>query len=493
MRSSRTNPLRVGDLSTLAVDAKSEPARQFWLARLSAVGSRPVLGEAAMSRAASSDPLFPPGLRLKMGRIWTRSDWDERRKLAEADALIDSVDKRGNPALAAELRATALANQKRAAEAVAAFENAQRLGGRSPDLLLSLAALHRAAGNTARFEQILWKVMSDHPGLAEAYLTLFQHYSGAGNANKALSVLQAWMLADPASPQARLLRTNVLMQVRQDAEAEQTLDSLLADQPEDAEVFATARQLYARDNKLAQWVRRLEDLRVKQPKNMVVVESLVDLYAESKRLAEGARVLDAAKAAVKDDPDLLYYLAHLYERIEDPNATEQLLERVLAVDPKHVVASNDLGYSWADQGKHLERAEGLIRIAVESEPDNSSYLDSLGWVLYKRGKFEDAKVPLARAAGEGDTAAPDVGTDPVVLDHLGDTLYRLNQTQDAVKLWRRCVERLGELDGAGIERPDLAKLRLQLRQKLRQADAGQPVKVAPVVETSSEAKQASKE
>ena len=73
------------------------------------------------------------------------------------------------------------------------------------------------------------------------------------------------MLADPTSPQARLLRINVLMQVQQDSEAEQTLDSLLADHPDDSEVFLTARQLYAGGNKLQQWTQRLEELRGKQP------------------------------------------------------------------------------------------------------------------------------------------------------------------------------------------------------------------------------------
>ena len=84
-----------------------------------------------------------------------------------------------------------LANLKEPAEAISAFDQAQKMGDKSPDLLISLAVLHRAGGNTTKFEQILWKLMSDQPGLAESYLTLFQYYSGAGNANKCLAFCRA--------------------------------------------------------------------------------------------------------------------------------------------------------------------------------------------------------------------------------------------------------------------------------------------------------------
>ena len=61
------------------------------------------------------------------------------------------------------------------------------------------------------------------------------------------------------------------------------------------------------------------------------------------------------------------------------------------MDPRHAAASNDLGYTWADEGKNLDGAERLVRVAVDAEPDNQSFLDSLGWVLYKRSKFSEAQ------------------------------------------------------------------------------------------------------
>jgi Tfp pilus assembly protein PilF len=154
--------------------------------------------------------------------------------------------------------------------------------------------------------------------------------------------------------------------------------------------------------------------------------------------------------------------------------TEQVLEQVVKIDPQHAAACNDLGYSWADEGKNLARAEQLVRVAVAKEPDNQSFLDSLGWVLYKRSSFQEARSRLEEAIGT--SSLPD----PVVLDHLGDTLYRLNQRAAAQSQWKHSQERLGK--PSADERDEYKQLRLQLQQKLKQAEAGADVTVAPVAQ-----------
>jgi tetratricopeptide (TPR) repeat protein len=180
----------------------------------------------------------------------------------------------------------------------------------------------------------------------------------------------------------------------------------------------------------------------------------------------------------------------LYTRIGQKETTEQILQQIVQIDAAHAPACNDLGYTWAEQGKNLSRAESLIRMAVEKEPDNQSYLDSLGWVLYKRGRFEPARAALEDAIGT--STLPD----PVSLDHLGDTLYRLDRKDEAARQWKRSQERLtaqGVAGGSGGG--EQRQLRLQLQQKLKQAEAGQPVSVSPVIEesTGQARKQAKKE
>lgn len=116
----------------------------------------------------------------------------------------------------------------------------------------------------------------------------------------------------------------------------------------------------------------------------------------------------------------------------DVPAAEQWLEQVLDEFPDDASALNDLGYLWADAGKHLARAERMIRRAVEQEPDNAAFRDSLGWVLFRRGRVQEALPELEKAAA----AEPD----PTVLDHLGDAYWRLGRRQKARSAWERAAK-----------------------------------------------------
>ncbi len=132
---------------------------------------------------------------------------------------------------------------------------------------------------------------------------------------------------------------------------------------------------------------------------------------------------------------------------------EEWLEQVLDEFPDDAGAMNDLGYLWADQNKHLVRAERMIRQAVAAEPDNPAYRDSLGWLLYRLGKYPQALAELEKAA---DADKPDAA----VLDHLGDAYAKLNRRDKAVAAWRKSAEvyrQEKELDKAKAVEKKIAK------------------------------------
>ena len=89
---------------------------------------------------------------------------------------------------------------------------------------------------------------------------------------------------------------------------------------------------------------------------------------------------------------------------------------------------------WADQGKNLDKAEQMIRKAVVSEPENGAYLDSLGWVLFKRGKYQEALGPLEQAVKKN------TGGDATLWDHLADVQFQLMQLDKAFESWQRALK-----------------------------------------------------
>ena len=120
--------------------------------------------------------------------------------------------------------------------------------------------------------------------------------------------------------------------------------------------------------------------------------------------------------------------AGLYEKAAD------LLRKSIALDPANAAeAYNYLGYMWADHNMHLEEAEGMIKRALQIEPNNGSYLDSLGWLEFRQGKFDQALADLLRAAKNLEH------DDSVVFEHIGDTYLKLNRVPQALEAWQKAL------------------------------------------------------
>jgi tetratricopeptide (TPR) repeat protein len=112
----------------------------------------------------------------------------------------------------------------------------------------------------------------------------------------------------------------------------------------------------------------------------------------------------------------------------------ELLKRSIAIDPaKAAEACNYLGYMWAERNTNLDEAEDYIRQALELDPGNGAYLDSRGWVAFRKGRYEDALRDLLRAA---QSLTRD---DPVVFEHIGDTYAKLNNVPKALEFWQKAI------------------------------------------------------
>jgi tetratricopeptide (TPR) repeat protein len=120
--------------------------------------------------------------------------------------------------------------------------------------------------------------------------------------------------------------------------------------------------------------------------------------------------------------------AGLYEKAAD------LLRKSIAFDPANSAeAYNYLGYMWADHNMHLEEAEEMIKRALQIEPNNGSYLDSLGWLEFRQGKYDQALSTLLRAAKNMDRE------DPIVFEHIGDTYFNLHRVPEALESWQKAL------------------------------------------------------
>ena len=127
-------------------------------------------------------------------------------------------------------------------------------------------------------------------------------------------------------------------------------------------------------------------------------------------------------------------LSNVWTQSGEIKKGEAILEEIYRETPDDPGVNNDLGYLYADQGKNLEQAEKMIRIAVAAEGDNPAYLDSLGWVLFKQGKLTEA-LEYQKKAND----VPD-HEDSTLLEHQGDIHEALKQTAEARSLWQQALD-----------------------------------------------------
>ena len=162
-----------------------------------------------------------------------------------------------------------------------------------------------------------------------------------------------------------------------------------------------------------------------------------------------------------------FSLSNVFVQKGEVRRGEQILEDVLKETPNDPSVNNDLGYLYADQGKNLEQAEQMIRKAVKAEPENGAYLDSLGWVLFKLGKKDEA-IPLLEKA----VVKIGKGGDDTVWDHLGDVYDSTGNAAKALECWRKALE------SAKVQpRPDdklIGKVEEKIRNREKSASGAVP-------------------
>jgi tetratricopeptide (TPR) repeat protein len=167
-----------------------------------------------------------------------------------------------------------------------------------------------------------------------------------------------------------------------------------------------------------------------------------------------------------------YALSGVYSTIGDLAHSEEQLKLILDADPADASACNDLGYLWADQNRNLPEAERLIRKALEldrrqraegpnvqpdADKDNGAYVDSLGWVLFRRGQLAEARRELERVP-----TLPGGAEDPVIWDHLGDVCFRLGDRKTAGEAWKKALQQYQR----GVRRSHTKQVE-DLKEKLR--------------------------
>jgi len=160
---------------------------------------------------------------------------------------------------------------------------------------------------------------------------------------------------------------------------------------------------------------------------------LGSFYEEIEAYADAETALNKGLNLDPKHVRIHFRMGVVYDKWGKKNESIAYMRKVIALDPENANALNYLGYTYADMGENLDEAESLIRKALKHKPDDGYITDSLGWVLYKKGLYQESLVYLEKAV----TLTSD---DPIILEHLGDAYLKLNDIENAIKYYRESLE-----------------------------------------------------
>ena len=255
--------------------------------------------------------------------------------------------------------------------------------------------------------------------------------------------------------EAQIIETYVAAKDFQKAEAE--ADAASKKFPNDRTIRVAHASLLAEIGKTDQAASEVKKLLNGKDDRETYVQ-LASIYEKGKNWTEMGKALDAAEklSTAKEEQENIHFMrGAMYERMKNYPASEAEFRKVLEINPQNSSTLNYLGYMLADRNVRLQEAEDLIKKAVDLEPKNGAYLDSLGWVFFRENKLSDAEEKLQQALES-------MSKDPTVHEHLGDVYFQEGKIREAIAQWQNSLKAMQSGSPAEQDRSEVSKLQKKL-------------------------------
>ena len=211
--------------------------------------------------------------------------------------------------------------------------------------------------------------------------------------------------------------------------------------------------LDAQQEKFDQAVTRLRALVAEKPDRIDAALTLADLLRGKERYAEAVQAYDTAIQRLHNIEErhwsVFFGRGIVLERLKQWPKAEQDMKKALELSPEQPHVLNYLGYSWIDQGLHLDKGMKMLERATELRPDDGAITDSVGWAFYRLGQYDKAVEWLERAIEQK-------SDDATITEHLGDAYWHVGRQREARFQWERALNQKPDKDRLPVIKDKLA-------------------------------------
>ena len=185
------------------------------------------------------------------------------------------------------------------------------------------------------------------------------------------------------------------------------------------------------DKAMQEYENALSAVAENKPDNAEISGSLGRLYLYRGKLEQAEQVFRKTIKLSPSSWEAHYYLGDIHYRLGDKKGAEAEMVKAIALNADCHQALNYLAYMYIEEGRNLKEAEAMVKRAVSLQPNNGAYVDSLGWLYFRKGMMKEAGRELNKAAS--------LLSDPVIFDHLGDFYVKTGNIEKAAQQWRESL------------------------------------------------------
>jgi tetratricopeptide (TPR) repeat protein len=299
-------------------------------------------------------------------------------------------------------------------------------------LRMSYLLAERKSFSEAMF--ILNRLSDENPKNAEIWLKISLLWAQQKEYKKALDWFSKVMAVRPPSRDMTIYLASLYEGAREYEEAIKTYEEVIQQQGDSYDLRLRIGEIYFyRLKKIGEALAEGENARkINSKKHEAYLFTGLVLH-ESERFEEAIVWFLKGIELAPNQADLHFHLGATYDKLNRFDALVAEMKKAIAIDSKHAMALNYLGYTYVERGIFLDEAIDLINRALTLKPNDGYVIDSLGWAYYKQGKVKEALKTLKKAVD----LVPD---DPVILEHLGEVYLKENQRDRSQEAWSHSLK-----------------------------------------------------